>query len=426
MQWGITMFTKTLLLILLLALAFAPVAAQDAGKPNIAVLNFGSFFVDQGVTGGFFDVLKAYELISAEEHARLVADEDLEGEHINVFWGNADFDFAAANAVVDNAIDRDADYIITLTTPMTQIAVNASADLDEPPIILFASVYNPYAAGIAYTPCIKPDHVTGVESVVPYDEIVPLLLVQKPDLQVIGTIFNGSEASGIWGAERIKEIGEAHGLTVETAAVTGFPDMAPAAEGLISKGVEIFLLPVDNITMKGLPILVGTAMENGIPVFHPNPGSIDSGATVTAGPGLYYNRGVNIGHILVGHLNGTADIARTGISSLSDLRVAVNLRLAGMMDVDIAPELVEKSIWYMTDEDFTMEINPGLLELEDRDNIKLSVDKWAVAGMSMSQELLDYADSIVYSDLTAGHAEFIAGVQCTEEQIAQQRAALDG
>ena len=130
------------------------------------------------------------------------------------------------------------------STPVTQAAINATLDMDDPPVVIFGSVYNPYAAGIAEAPCVKPAHVSGVESVTLYDEIVPLLLLQNPDIQKVGTVYSSTEASGRLGAQAIVEVAGSLGLAVEQAAVTAISDLAPAAEGLVAKGVEALLISI--------------------------------------------------------------------------------------------------------------------------------------------------------------------------------------
>ena len=73
--------------------------------------------------------------------------------------------------------------------------------------MIFNVVSNPYAAGIAEAPCIKPAHISGSQFLAPYDRIVPLMLLQNPDMQVVGTIFTSSEPSGVFGARQIAAVG---------------------------------------------------------------------------------------------------------------------------------------------------------------------------------------------------------------------------
>ena len=56
--------------------------------------------------------------------------------------------------------------------------------------------YNPYAAGIAQASCIKPDHVTGLQSITPYDEIHADISAARPGpVKTLGTIYSASETS---------------------------------------------------------------------------------------------------------------------------------------------------------------------------------------------------------------------------------------
>ncbi len=217
------MFKVTLILLSLLLMA-QPLAAQTEDKPTVAMLRFGSFIAFTAIEDAILGTMLGAGLVSEEEHALLRARENLEGERINVHWNDADFDFAAVNAIVEDALDRGADALIVLSTPTAQAAVNITADMNDPPIVLFTSVFNPFEAGIAQASCLKPSHVSGVESVTRYEDIVPLLLLQNPDIGVIGTIFSSAETSGQSGAEAIAAAAEAHGLTVEVAAISSIPD----------------------------------------------------------------------------------------------------------------------------------------------------------------------------------------------------------
>lgn len=330
--------------VILLALLLAPMAmAQDAGNPTIAIMRFGDALgTDISSTeGGVLDMLEAYGYISADERAELAGRAGLEGENINIVWGDAGFEFTNAALAVESALDQDADVLVTLSTPMTQAAINATSDMDDPPVIIFAAVFDAAAAGIAESACEKPAHVGGAEASTPYEEVLPLLLIQDPDLEVIGTIFNPAEASSVAGADAIVAAGEALGLTVEQASVTGMADLRAATQSLINKGAAIILLPVDQTTLGGLPAILAVANEYGIPIFHANMQALSVGATVTAGYNLLFEQGIRAGRILVGHLNGDIDIANTAIYSQTSMGVGVNLDSAADQGVEISADLMD-------------------------------------------------------------------------------------
>ncbi|MXV92528.1 MAG: hypothetical protein F4Z94_03610 [Chloroflexi bacterium] len=393
------MRTATVMILILLLLPQAAVHAED--NPSIAILRFGSLRTFDVTEGAILDVLESYGFISAEENAHLHSRQDLQGEKINVLWGSADFDLPTANLVLRTALDAEPDVLVTITTTMTQLALNATADMDDPPVLLFTSVYNPYEAGILQSACVKPDHVGGSLSSTPYEEVISLLMAENPDIEVIGTIFNASEAAGAVGAEEIARIGEQYGLTVLGVAVTDIDEMALAAEGLADKGIDAFVMPIDLRTgAAGLPIVVNLSNEYGIPVFHPILFSIYYGATVSSGFYHYYAQGENVGILLAAHLNGDIDIAQTAINEQTGSAIGINLDMAGRQDIEISQELIDQA---------DAVIVAGEVTISDRVATELRVE----------------GEVMPLAERQAGDQAFLANLHCSPERIAEEQAALD-
>jgi len=435
------MFRKILLVILLLSLLPAGTALAQDEAPTIAILRFGLSLSDASLETAVIDTLLVYEWVTAEEHALLSDRQDIEGEKINILWADASYDLTNVNFIVDNALDRGADILLTLSTPVTQIAVNTTLDQDEPTPVLFSAVYSPYQAGLADAPCIKPAHVTGSESVPPYEEAFQIFLLQNPALNRFGLLYSSHDASGIYGAERIAAIGESLGLEVESAAVTNVSDLRSATQSLANNGVEAIILPFDYTAAIGLPIIAAVATENQIPVFHPHPGSILAGATVGAGFYNFYTQGIGAGLMLAAYLNGDLDFATTAIDSQSGLSVGVNLDVANALGIEIQPEL--RAMAEMVLEDGASVMSPlGLLRLLDSmgatDEVKQmaaaylrDVDLSAMASQSGEQQ---QAAEMINKMLIEGRKSpenlaadraYLDSLQCTPEMIAEQQAALD-
>ncbi|MCY4145333.1 MAG: ABC transporter substrate binding protein, partial [Chloroflexi bacterium] len=262
-------------------------------------------------------------------------------------------------------------------------------------------VYNPYKAGILESACIKPAHVGGSLSSTPYEEVLSLLMDENPDIQTIGTIFNSAEAAGVVGVAEIKRIAEAQGLEVIEAAVADISDISLAAEGLISKGIDAFVMPIDLRTgAAGLPIVVNLGNEYGIPVFHPILFSIYYGATVSSGFYHYYAQGENVGVLLAAHLNGDIDIATTAINEQTGNAIGINLDMAGRQEIEISQELIDQA---------DAVIRNGEAMISDRVGAELRMQ-----GEIMSME-----------DRMMGDQEFLANLHCSPERIAEEQAALD-
>lgn len=387
------MLKKLLLLIVLVAMLLVPATmADDHENPTVAILRFGPLRPFELSEKGTIDMLLEYGLVNEDEYAMLAERQDIEGENINVIWGDAEFDFPTANLLVEQALDQEVDVIIAITTPVAQAAANATIDMDMPPVVLFNTVTSPYAAGFADTSCIKPDHITGSQAFAPYESIVPLIMAQDPDVQVIGTIFNQAEANGVVSAEAIAQAGEDLGLTVELAPIAATADVGTAAEGLVSKGVQAFMIPTDSTVTDGLPTLLAVAEENGIPIFHADASQVYSGATVGAGLS-YYQEGVDTARMLISYLNGDLDIAMAEISRQPGMAIAVNLDSASAQGVEISEELLAMVDFTIENEE-SSEVDPELpdMELEDR---------------------------------MAEDSAFLDNLMCTEDKIAEQQAELD-
>ncbi|MCY3798734.1 MAG: ABC transporter substrate binding protein [Chloroflexi bacterium] len=394
------MIKKCLLGLFVLALAFAPAAMAQADNPTIAILRFGALPSLDITEGAILDLLEAYGYLSSEENRILEERRDHQGENINIIWGDAGFDYPTVTLMVENAIDEDADALVTLGTPVTLVTVNTTLDLEEPPAVLFTAVHSPYLAGIADSACIKPAHVTGSEIETSYEFVFDALRKQNPALSVIGTIYDTAAASGVYGIERIADLAEGMGISVEVAGVTALSDLRAATAGLMQKGADAIVLPIDSLTTQGLPIIVTIANENGVPVFHPSMGSIYYGATIGAGYSGFYDNGVRVGIMLAAYLNGDIDIATTGIHVATGRGLGINLDSASLQDVEVSSELMREA-------DVVLEGgNPTRVSARIRQKIRQR-------GVVIPLERRQDADR-----------EFLAAIQCSEEMIAEQQAAL--
>lgn len=429
---------KAMLIFVSSILMAQAVVGQDGEKPTVAILRFGPHATYSLVELTLFDALQATGLIDAEEQAILQQGNALDGKNINVIWGDANFDFANTILVVEQAIDSGANALITFSTPITQAATSITSEMDDPPVVIFTSVFNPVEAGIAQSTCIKPDHITGIELLTPYEEIIPLLLLQKPDIQVIGTLYSSTETSGVEGAEKIAQAAEALGIEVQRAAVTSVADLALATEGLVENGVEALLIPSDMTTVSGLPIVMQVATENGVPVFHSVPMSIRDGATVGAGTMESALQGNLIAAILAGHLDGSLDVATTGIGLISNLVVNVNLDRAAAQDIEISQELLARADSVLEDGSVSSaRLVRGLRSLGiDEDTIQMvreAVEAFQTGGGQEGEaaDLPPQVRAIVARVLAHSSSESVVDVDaileslhCTPEKIAEQQAAM--
>ena len=394
------MFKKCLLALLGLALVFAPAAMAQADNPAIAILRFGALPNIDITEGAILDVLESYGFISTEENRIFEARRDYEGEHITIYWGDAGFDFPTVNLMLEDALDKEVDVIVTHGSTVTQTAILLTSEMDTPTPVLFVST--PYDGGIAAeAACVKPDHVAGVSATLSYDYALSVLLMQDPDIERVGVIHSASDAAGRYGAQQIMESAESLGIKAHTTGVISLSDLRPAANSLVDAGVGAILLPLDSITSSGLPIITEIAGEIGLPVFYPSFSAIYYGATIGAGSSPMYANGVNLGRILTAYLNGDAELARLGIGTTGEFYVGVNLDSAEAQGVDISEAVMEEAI-AVIESGGTRKLAPELLALIARRGKIIPLEQ---------RQAEDQA--------------WLASLHCTDEMIAEQQAALD-
>ena len=432
--------THILIVLSILALALAaPMASAQDSKPTIAILSPGANTYPTQ-EGALLNSLQAYGFISAEEQAAAKGYRDLEGETINIIWGTGNNDLADANIMVETALDKEPDLLITFATSVSQIAVNKTLDMVDPPVVIFAAVANPFRSGIAQSNCIKPAHVTGIQRNLDYETIVDALLIQIPDLQTLGVIFASADLVSVDGFERVRKAADARGISVTSAATVDLSDLAVATDGLVSKGIDAIVVATSAMLAPGYGVIVETAKDASVPIVAPAVTSIYLGVTFGIGDYRVIQEGYDLGRLVVAWLQGDMDIATTGLHTIADVALGMNLDSAANADIEVAEELVAQADAIVVGDQYQMA--PKLLKdmfqnMPVTDEMVLMmiqaanlpgvsvVDGMVQVPMSM---MLDSAGSLASLPLApnpTADAAFIAGLQCTDEMIAQQQAELD-
>ena len=221
---------------------------------------------------------------------------------------------------------------------MTQIVYYAIREFIDPPKLIFTVTSGPYITGVADSSCIKPDFVIGTVPVTDYDDIVPLLRMQNPDMKVAGAIWSPQQRASEVGVARIKAIADELdpplNIVDETIIVT--PDLYQAVDNLYNRGAEAIIIPI--FTFQGFQLLLSLSYDYGMPVVFSAPQNAYRGGTIGGGFYGLYKQGVIAGNMLIGHLNGDMNIAETSIYEGDDFAFAVNLDAADLQDVEISPD----------------------------------------------------------------------------------------
>ncbi len=389
-----TIFSAICLAVLVYAIALVPAALADDDKPTIAVLTLSAQSLRGRTITGLFDTLAYHGFVDQEEIDSFTLNEDFEGEHLNIIWRDAGFDLPTVSIMVDEALDRGADIMVTLTTNVTLAAVKGALDsgIEPPPLVIFAIVTAPYSAGVAEAPCVKPSNVVGSHARVSYEDMVGLAPLLDPDVDLIGSFATPARTATVIGVERIKGYAAQLGIDVETASWVTAADGIVGAETLIDKGVDMF---VSIGYPESLPAIVESANVSSIPIVTSTMSYLPTGAHVVSGFYSYYQEGQIIGQMLVAELQGILDPVHTAIHADTAVTIALNLDSIAAGGIEIPDELMERA-------DFVFENGE-------------STDEF------VRPEYADASDEERHEELTG----FLDSLHCSDEMIAEQRAALE-
>ena len=338
------MLKKLVLTLVLIAMTLTPAAiAQDAEPPTVAYLRFGPVLALSTVEDAILGILIAHDFLTFEEGMAARAGSSVMGESLNFVQADANFNMADVNLIVESALDHEPAVLLTASPQVTLNAINATAEMDDPPAIIFTAVVNPYATGIAVSSCEKPDHVIGTVNSLTLKEVVGMVPVQNPDVETIGIVYTADQASSRWTAEELSALATELGLMAEVAAVNSIPDIALAVDGLLEKGAQALVLPADFMIMEALPIIMVAAVENSIPVFSTTLGGPLQGTTFGAEAADNMNNGRVTGHMLAQYLKGNLNTASTGIQNNAGVTVGINLDTAEMQGIEVAKSLQDRA-----------------------------------------------------------------------------------
>ncbi len=374
--------------------------AQTEGKA-LSLLSFGRSPAAYSVTEEtILRQLAADGWLSESDLGELAERGAIHGERLSVYPMDAGWALDQLPLMLGRALDLEADILVAFTTPVAQAAVNATINMEDPPAVIFASSYFPFAAGLGAAPCLTPDHVTGSQITPPYELLIDLLFKQQPDIQTVGVMFSADQVAGVEGAATATALLEARDIEVKSAAVTHPVDFSAAITGLVSRDVEAVILAIDTLMSTGLSSIVAIATENLVPVYYPSLGGVYNEALISAGYFRQTEQGLNVGRMASAALSGELDISRTAITEIGGDGVGVSLNAAANLELELAPDILELA-------DVT--IGSGQFRLSER--------------------LLAFMEASVghfeAEDRRAADRAFLESLHCSDQMIAEQQATLD-
>ncbi|MCB8949974.1 MAG: ABC transporter substrate-binding protein [Ardenticatenaceae bacterium] len=287
--------------------------------------------------------IPALETVQQSFIDTLAAGGYVEGENLTIIKANAEGDIATLNTIAQQFVDEGVDLIVTTSTPAAQAALNATQDLTEPIPIIFTTVTDPYAAGIAAAPDDHPAWMTGSQLFPPLEATFDTMFEINPDTAVIGHLYNPAEANSAAQTAEVTRIAEERGITLEIATVSNSSEIKTAAESLAARGIDFFYFTQDSTVSSGSEAIVQVANDNGIPIITNDIPTVAKGGAVAVGASLREDGRV-AGEMAVAFMNGTLDLATTDISKVSVYDYFINRAGAEAQGIELPQSLLDRAI----------------------------------------------------------------------------------
>jgi len=252
---------------------------------------------------------------------------------------SAQNDVATANTIAHKFISDKVDVIVTIATPTSQAAANATKDIP----IVFSAVTDPVSAGLVKDLQKPGGNVTGVSDMTPVDRQIEMLKYLFPNVKNLGTVYNAGEVNSVVTNDLAKKACEKNGMSLFEATVSTTADVAMATQSLVGK-VDAIYVSTDNTVVSALETVIKVCQDKKIPLILADPTTLEKGATLALGFD-YYLHGRQTGDIVARILKGEkpADIPVEFAKRLVLKVNSKNLEILGI-NVDQFKTLLEKYV----------------------------------------------------------------------------------
>lgn len=237
------------------------------------------------------------------------------------------------STVTNEVISQNPELIIAITTPVAQSFVGKA----EVPIV-FSLVTDPVGAGIMDSLNQTKPLITGTSDVFPYEEQIKLIRTIHPNAESIGFVYDPGEAPAQYAYDELTRVAPLFDFNLVTRPATSTSEVPIAARSIIND-VDILFVSSDNTAIDSVPTLVGLAIENKIPLYVGESGSVANGgiATVSVSYGSF---GVETGKLAVQLLNGERNLP---IYIPDEYELVVNTEAARRMGVSLPDSIIENA-----------------------------------------------------------------------------------
>ncbi len=196
---------------------------------------------------------------------------------------DAQGDIANAQMIAEKFVSDKSDLILSIATPTSQAAQNATKESKTP--VIFTAVSDPVFSGLVANKETPEANITGVTDEVSeenLDQIMEILKSLKPDIENIGIVYNTSESNSQIQIENIEKVASAKNIDVTTVGIASINEINQALES-VSKKSQALVLINDNMIASSMELVSKIAKEKGLITISAVSSFVDDGALISVG-----------------------------------------------------------------------------------------------------------------------------------------------
>lgn len=263
--------------------------------------------------------------------AQLEAKETELGVNFDIELYNGQADGTVLNQIAADVVAEQVDAVIPIATPAAVLMQAATEDTDIP--VVFSAVSDPVGAGLVATNEAPGSNVTGTSDAIDTEAIMNLILLENPDIQKIGLLYDKGQASSLGSIADAIAFCKAHNIEVVEKTGTNVNEIQTAADVLVAEKVEAIFTPQDNTVMTAELAIYEKFVDAEIPHYTGADSFALNGAFL--GYGVNYEKlGILTADMVIDIVVNGASPAETAVKTLDDGILTVNTETADALEID--------------------------------------------------------------------------------------------
>ncbi len=252
---------------------------------------------------------------------------------------NANGEISTAATIAQKFKSDKVDIAVGIATPTAVALANVIEDVP----VIFCAVTDPVDAGLVPSLKQSTKNITGVSDMTPVKDQIALLS-ELTEIKALGHVYSSGEANAVRLAELAEQSCMELGIEFVPTTITSSAEVKQAAQSIVSR-VDAFYISTDNTVVSALTALTDVAAKAGIPVLTADPSSAEEQGVFLAWGFDYYKMGRATGDLVVEIIEGAdpASIPTRLMTSVDDIKLFVNLRIARELGIEVPDDLISKA-----------------------------------------------------------------------------------